>query len=197
MEPWIVDAWDLDKITDSKGSLPMGHRAFRSIVVVLAVGLSISGCSGTSRGSPGDPGGRLMAELRKTTLPAVPAGFPVSYRQFVDSHWDSCDGVPSTAGYDPVSITIVFKRSDSEALLERAISRRLRAVGWHKASKNHPGVPLTWPPGGHRVWTDTSLWNWSRWLSFHRPALLDVSIQVGQVALYSETPATKPPPTGC
>ena len=55
----------------------------------------------------GDPGGRIIAQLRPAVA-ALPPDARVLYRNDVEPRWDSCDGRPSTYGWDDVVVQVHF-----------------------------------------------------------------------------------------
>jgi hypothetical protein len=98
------------------------------LVVVLVAGgvafwITRSGPSG------GDPGGRILSQLKPTSL-AVPLTAVTGYANYVEPRMDSCDGRPGTQGWDDVVVQIYFQWSgDSSSLLSYA-KDRLSKLGW-------------------------------------------------------------------
>jgi hypothetical protein len=108
-----------------------GHRAVVAAigaVVLLVVGgvafwISQSGPSG------GDPGGRILSQLKPTSL-AVPPTAVIGYTHYVEPQMDSCDGRPGTQGWDDVVVQIYFQWSGSSSSLLSYAKGRLSNLGW-------------------------------------------------------------------
>jgi hypothetical protein len=88
----------------------------------------------------GDPGGHILASLRRVAA-AIPSDAHVAYRHADAPHWDSCDGMAGTFGWNDV----VYQASFTSPLC-RAESSRTRSwhsvsvVGW--AAKSRSTVPV-------------------------------------------------------
>jgi len=106
----------------------------RRVVCAFAASLLIVVVSGFS-GVPGpvgnpDPGHRLLDAIRPV-VKAVPGGATITRRTFDEPHWDSCDGVRSTYGWDPATVDVGFTPHGlSDAEVFGHIKTALAAQGW-------------------------------------------------------------------
>ena len=83
-----------------------------AIVIVIAV-FNAGSVFGLATG--GDPGGRILGELKPAAL-AVPDDAKIRYRHDVEPKWDSCDGRQGTFGWDDV---VLQHLSESAKLVDR------------------------------------------------------------------------------
>ena len=86
----------------------------------------------------GDPGGRILGELRPASA-AIPAAAAIGYRQEVEPRWDSCDGRPGTFGWDDVAVIVHFTTTLSAEAVRAHADSALRALGWKVDSSLHQG----------------------------------------------------------
>jgi hypothetical protein len=97
---------------------------------VMVVAIVMAGCSTTPSptGNP-DPGHRLMSSIQPV-LGVLPTDAHVTLRHASEPRWDSCDGVKSTYGWDPVTVDAEFTVDGSPAQIVSHIDSSLRAMGW-------------------------------------------------------------------
>ncbi|MEY9872452.1 hypothetical protein ABH931_001928 [Streptacidiphilus sp. MAP12-33] len=112
---------------------PRWSRAAAAALSALALGLTAAGCGGGPRppqpvGDP-DPGHRRAAVLNPV-LTAVPLGAGVTGRQSAQTRWDSCDGVLSTFGWDPLTAQAEFAGGGSAPAVVAHVQEALRTLGW-------------------------------------------------------------------
>ena len=118
------------------------------VVVVLVLSIVIFRAWRSTRpptpvGNP-DPGHRLLNTIR-TVATAVPVGARVLRSSFDEPHWDSCDGIRSSYGWDPATVDIGFlphRQSDTEVFSH--ISAALVAQGWSFDTKSPAGGAWYW-----------------------------------------------------
>ena len=79
--------------------------------------------------SGGDPGGRILSELR-TISKAVPPDATVAYEHYDEPMWDSCDGRAGRGGWDNVVAQINFAWSGSPTGLIGEVGTVLEQSGW-------------------------------------------------------------------
>jgi hypothetical protein len=111
------------------------HRARRSrvlgvVVVAVLIGVGLLVLRPSSHGG-GDPHGRILRALSGPIR--APAGAVTTFRTMAEPHWDSCDGMSGTFGWDDVVAQVGFTTRDSNAAVERAVDAQLRAAGWTRA----------------------------------------------------------------
>ena len=144
----------------------------------------VAACFGTPwpSGDP-DPGHRFMSAL-EPVLSAIPAGVHVMTEHRVDSRWDSCDGRPSTFGWDPVSVDAEFTTDAASRQVAGHFRAAMRQLGWAYDAKNS---------------TDAA-WMWSRQVSGQTATTvlqIDKSWDPPLWSLDAHTPPAAPPVTGC
>jgi hypothetical protein len=98
------------------------------LVVLLVVGgvafrIAQSGPSG------GDPGGRILSQLKPTSV-AVPPTAPIGYANYVEPRMDSCDGRAGTQGWGDAVVQIYFQWNGSPSALLSYANGRLSQLGW-------------------------------------------------------------------
>jgi hypothetical protein len=98
------------------------------IVVLLVVG-AVAFWIARSGPSSGDPGGRILSQLKSTSL-AVPPTAVIGYANYVEPRMDSCDGIAGTQGWDDVIVQIYFQWSGSSSSLLSYAKDRLSKLGW-------------------------------------------------------------------
>lgn len=104
----------------------------RTLPLALIVLVAVSGC-GSSAPSPignPDPGHRLMRRVVAPVLTAVPVTARATRRQRIEPIWDSCDGVPSTFGWDAVMAVAEFREDESPGTIVHEVQDALRHLGW-------------------------------------------------------------------
>lgn len=106
----------------------------------------ICACSGPPlmAGDP-DPGHRSMAAL-EPVLSVIPAGVHIMFEHRVASRWDSCDGVPSTHGWDPITVNAEFTATAPSQQVAAHVRTAMGKLGWAYLAKN----------------SDDRIWVWSR-----------------------------------
>lgn len=80
-----------------------------------------------------------MLQLRPAGA-ALPPDARILYRNDVEPHWDSCDGMASTYGWDDVVIQVHFSSATTEEAVFSHAAAELAAQRW-------PEVPLGLVPG--------------------------------------------------
>ena len=78
---------------------------------------------------PGDPGGRILTQLKTSTV-AVPSSATIGYQHFIEPHMDSCDGMAGTQGWDPPAVQVYFHWTGTPAALLSYTSSHLARAGW-------------------------------------------------------------------
>lgn len=111
-----------------------GIRIRRAVVAVigLVVLLVVGGVAfGIVQSGPsgGDPGGRILSQLKPISL-AVPPTAVIGYAHYVEPQMDSCDGRPGTQGWDDVVVQIYFQWSGSSSSLLSYAKDRMSKLGW-------------------------------------------------------------------
>jgi hypothetical protein len=124
----------------SAGVRLSGRRlAGAGIVAAVVVGLlALAGQGGPHSG--GDPGGRILAEL-KPAAAAVPAGAQVLSHEDSEPSWAACDGAPGS-GWTEASVTVQFSVSLSSSQLVDRADRQLVGRGWRLVQAS--GTGATW-----------------------------------------------------
>jgi hypothetical protein len=129
--------------------MPTGWRRpiLLGIVTILLVSVGLFSWSSRSNASsdlgPGDPGGRILDQLRPLAT-AVPRNAKVDYAHFQEAQLDSCDGVPSTRGWDGPVVQIRFNWNGSTATLLGHANHRLKQLGWKQAAPPSVGPGAEW-----------------------------------------------------
>lgn len=138
----------------------------------------------TFGGGTGDPGGRILAQLRSVQA-GVPKGASINYAHFVEPlRQDSCDGMPGTQGWDDVIVDISFKWSGSPIFLVSYAREILQKVGW---GAFHPQTSYG-APGGQ----------WTMRLANGTMAIAQLGYQVsGSWTLFTEAPPVGKSTSGC
>ncbi len=77
----------------------------------------------------GDPGGRILSQLRLTEV-AIPPGSKIAYANYQEPQLDSCDGKPSTLGWNDAVVQISFNWSGTDRSLVTFANQQLAAHGW-------------------------------------------------------------------
>jgi hypothetical protein len=133
--------------------------------------------------NPGDPGGRIMAQLMPV-VNAVPMTAHVDYVEQDESHQDSCDGMDGTFGWDPLYVQKVFKWNGGVSRLFQIVNQRLAASGWKFNGGNRRKLHWWWRKKlstGYRA---------SANMQYDRQLLHEWTINTA-------APAALPPPSGC
>ena len=130
------------------------------------------GAAVAALGPTGDPGGRILAQLRPLRS-IVPPGAKLNYAQFYEPHPDSCDGNPSTVGWDPATVNMAF--SDPAPSPLPYVIARLQQLGWQVVE------PTT---------------SWTKVLKNHTSATAFIDFSDGW-EFTATAPADGPAPTGC
>jgi hypothetical protein len=112
-------------------------------VVLVAVLVWPSAAASTT----GDPGGKIMKQLAPavTSLPGygagavpwvsqIPKDLGTSYAIKTEPRKDSCDGIPGTQGWGPVSVQAGFQWSEGLSALLDYMNPRLTTMGWSGGS---------------------------------------------------------------
>ncbi|WP_037607779.1 hypothetical protein [Streptacidiphilus rugosus] len=135
-----------------------GHRrgggtGIAAVAAVVAMGVAgLSGCAARSGPEPvgdPDPGHRLLAAVQPV-LSVVPPGAQVAMKQSVEPYWDSCDGVESTYGWDPVTVLVTFGGGGSADQVADHVRTAMQNLGW-EADEGPVGPGGSWHkslPGG-------------------------------------------------
>ncbi len=92
------------------------------LIDLVGVGLVVAAPSG-------DPGGRILNELRPVAA-ALPDGAKIAYRQDIEPRWDSCDGRPGTFGWDDAVVIVHFTTTLSPGAVGAHADAALRPLGW-------------------------------------------------------------------
>jgi len=118
-----------DPLTDPPTS--RRTRAALSILALLVVvAFSLFYWWQTYGGATGDPGGRILAQLRAVQT-GVPKSASVNDSEFDEPfRLDSCKGKPGTQGWNDVVANISFQWSGSRAFLVSYVAEHLRKMGW-------------------------------------------------------------------
>jgi len=138
----------------------------------------------------GDPGGRILAELRDVAG-AVPTTARVSWRHLDEPVRDSCDGEAGTWGYDPVTVEFEFTVAWSGGVVLGSVRRVLEGDGW----KWTEPTPVSFP--GQDYGSYDAAGTWARTLAGGRPATAALTHGASGWHLIAEAPATLPPPKPC
>lgn len=93
--------------------------------------LVLAGCYGSLPSPVGDPDpGHQRMALLTPTLSVVPPGSKVTLRQRTEPIWDSCDAVPSTFGWDPVTVDVEWRYAGHPAQTVDHVRSVLATMGW-------------------------------------------------------------------
>lgn len=173
------------------------------IVLPLLIGLTGCGTSPStsttttpappSTGAMGDPGGRILAQLRTAAL-AVPTRAHLNWSHFDEPKLDSCDGRAGTWGYDPVIVQADFSWQQSQSTVLASVRHALEGTGWRWTEP----TPVTFP--GQNYETGDAIATWARTLPGGRPAtaaLFSDAYAHAEWSFIAEAPATLPPPKQC
>ena len=91
--------------------------------------------------SGGDPGGRILDQLRPVSE-AVPPNTKIDYAHSSEPFWDSCDGMAGTFGWDDPSVQVEFEWSGSPATLISYAKATLAHLGWESFTpQTQDGIP--------------------------------------------------------
>lgn len=113
-------------------------------VVPVALVAGLLYWRGAQRGNP-DPGGQILSGLVPVSA-ALPNDATTVVTHKSDGWWDSCDGIPGTAGWHDIAVEIRFTTgSDSQTVMAHAASE-LANLGW-RSSSPEPG------PAGATRWS--------------------------------------------
>jgi len=82
----------------------------------------------------GDPGGRLLAEVRLAVTTAVPPGADTSPLVTREPYIDSCDGRAATRGWQPATVAIRLATVLPAADLAAQVDGRIGPLGWHRTT---------------------------------------------------------------
>lgn len=115
---------------------PIAVASVGAVAVAVVLGLLIW----RPWGGTGDPGGRILAQLKPVAY-ALPPGSHVNYRHLVEPHQDSCDGNPATRGWSQVVAQTNFDWSGSPQQLVDIIKSRMQALGWSFSPATDNGLP--------------------------------------------------------
>lgn len=107
---------------------PLGTLALLGVGLLIAATCVVWLLSSHPR-SGGDPGGRILRELR-TISNAVPPDATAAFSNYDEPMWDSCDGRVGTGGWDNVVAQINFTWSGSPARLIGEVRTVLERSGW-------------------------------------------------------------------
>jgi len=106
-----------------RGHLVLGLGLLLVVVVAAGIWLWI-GAQPT-----GDPGGRVLDQLRPATA-ALPSDARIVYRNEVEPRWDSCDGRPGTEGWNDVVMQVHFTTATADINVLSNADAALRRLGW-------------------------------------------------------------------
>lgn len=97
---------------------------------MIATVMALTGCDVTPLpvGDP-DPGHRRLKAIHPV-LSVVPPGAHVTLKQSVEPHWDSCDGIKSTYGWDDATVAVDFTGGGSATQVTARIRTSMRNLGW-------------------------------------------------------------------
>lgn len=111
----------------------------------LAVAVSLTGCSSVPSpvGNP-DPA-HLRLDALRPVAQALPAGVQIVNRTIAEPKWDSCDGVSSTYGWDPVTVDVQFHTNGLpvDTIVDH-VKARLRSQGWSYVASESGGGAWRW-----------------------------------------------------
>lgn len=109
-----------------------GRRLAGAGIVAAAV-VGLVALAGQGPPHPGgDPGGRILADLRPAAG-AVPAGSEVLSRQESEPSWVTCDGAAGS-GWTEVRVDVQFSAPLSYDQIVAGMNRRLADRGWQQTS---------------------------------------------------------------
>ena len=132
------------------------------------------GAAVAALGPTGDPGGRILAQLRPLRS-IVPPGAKVEYAQFLEPRADSCDGNPSTVGWDPATVNMAFSDPSSSPLPH--VAARLQQLGWQVS--------------------EPTVSSWTKVLKNHTSASANIDLTDKTWEFVATAPADGPAPMGC
>ena len=179
----------------------IGLSAF-VLLGVVAWALFLHNTPGVPGGIPGDPGGAILNQLRPVA-DALPRDLAIDTGAtfYSEPHQDSCDGIPSTVGWDPVEVQIDVKvPSGQELAVLSAVDAYFMTHGWKASSpSDFPDGRWIWPPGSGQDWQATPDWKWAKTLTDGRPAIANFTTlgNTNDWLLQAEAPSTLKPVTGC
>jgi hypothetical protein len=131
------------------GGLDLPRRRLGGVAIAIAVVVGLAALLG--QGEPhagGDPGGRILADLRAAAAASIPAGAHVLSRQDREPVWASCDGGPS--GWSEVGLTVRFADPLPGGELIDGMGRRLAGRGWRLEQSSDTAATWSKPPAtGH------------------------------------------------
>lgn len=124
------------------GSIPRWSVVFAGFILASAV---IVAWGGDGHVSSGDPGGKILAEL-KPVGQALPRDANVLYRYEIEPQWDSCDGRPETYGWGDVYVQIHFTSKSSARTIVDQARAEMSKLGWQLSHQQDDisGIDVVW-----------------------------------------------------
>lgn len=117
-----------------------------AFIMAIVIGIGALAISPHRTHHPGgDPGGRLIANM--VAIVRVVPGFeqgtipwdnawcdsckiPDTYALKIEPHWDNCNGIASTAGWDPAAVQIGLVSTETQKTLDATLGTRLDSLRW-------------------------------------------------------------------
>lgn len=93
-------------------------------------------------GNP-DPGAQRLTSI-EPVLSAVPAGAHVTQQDRIEPRWDSCDGVRSSYGWDPVVADVLFRTLMTQEQVVASVRAAMTRLGWTYDAKGSGGTAWEW-----------------------------------------------------
>jgi hypothetical protein len=120
---------------------PSGRQlAGAGIVAAVVVGLVALAGQG-ERHSGGDPGGRILADLKTATV-AVPTDAQVLSHEEVEPSWVACDRAGGS-GWTEARASVQFSTRRAQSQLIDGVDRQLAGRGWRTADASGAGAAWT------------------------------------------------------
>jgi len=116
-----------------------------AIALVTAIVAALAGCASKQSlpspvGDP-DPGHRRMAEIAPV-LSVLPPGVQPIRRDKYEPVWDSCDAMPGTFGWDPVTVEVDWRYTGHDAHVLAHVSAVMKSLGW--TPDHRTAADLSW-----------------------------------------------------
>ena len=153
-------------------------------LVILCVLLASCATASAVRTPSGDPGGRVLTQLRPVRAAIPKHNVIINYANYEEPKMDSCDGQPGTQGWDEAVVQVSFRWKGKVAPLMSFAAAQMAENRW---VVTRPEVTYPQPYIG-----------WSKHLLNGTTATSSLDFEdYGTWTLIAEAPPVGKPVTGC